>query len=164
MPKDLIANTFEIVEFIIINADKDCPVVGKQPLQQLEPGVHHAQPLVVAGEVFALLADHVAQPLFNARVADIVVIHPALVARVIGGIDIDALDAALVLGQQGFERLQIVAPDDLVPVRVFRAGLAAAKVGVLMLQHPVGHLQMVIDHLIFSDPFKRRHGSRPPFR
>ena len=36
-------------------------------LQQLQPRVHHAQPLVMAGQILALFADDLAQPLFDLR-------------------------------------------------------------------------------------------------
>ena len=50
----------------------------------------------MAGQVLALFADNLTQPLLYFRVVDIIVVDPALVARVVGRIDIDALDATLV--------------------------------------------------------------------
>ena len=63
----------------------------------------------MAAEIFTLFADYIAQPFPNTRIVDIVVIDPALVAGVVGRINIDALDLALVLRQKGFQSLQIVA-------------------------------------------------------
>ena len=81
------------------NADCDAAIFRQQLLQQFQPGVHHAQPLVVAGQVLALLAHNFAQPLFDPGVVHIVVVHPALVAGVIGWIyvptDFDTKEKAL---------------------------------------------------------------------
>ena len=67
----------------------------------------------MAGQVLALFADNLAQPLLDFRVVDIIVVDPALVARVVGRIDIDTFDAPLVPGQQGFQGFQIIAPDKI---------------------------------------------------
>ena len=40
----------------------------------------------MAGQVLALFADYLTQPLLNLRVVDIIVVDPALVARVVGRI------------------------------------------------------------------------------
>ena len=69
----------------------------------------------MAGQVLALFADNLAQPLLDLRVVDVIVIDPALVSGVGGRIDIDALDAPLIPGQQVF---QIVAPDNHVVATV----------------------------------------------
>ncbi len=50
--------------------------------------IHHAQPLVVAGQVLALFADDLAQPLLDLRVIDVIVINPALVSCVVGRINV----------------------------------------------------------------------------
>ena len=44
----------------------------------------------MAGQVFALFADNLAQPLLDLRVIDIIVIDPALVAGVVGRIYVPA--------------------------------------------------------------------------
>ena len=81
------------------NADCDAAVFRQQLLQQFQPGAHHAQPLIVAGQVLALLAHHFAQPLFDLGVIDVVIVHPALVAGIIGWIyvpaDFDTREKAL---------------------------------------------------------------------
>ena len=66
----------------------------------------------MAGQVLALFADNLAQPLLDFWVVDIIVVDPALVARVVGRIDVNALDAPLIPGQQRFQGLQIIAPDN----------------------------------------------------
>ena len=67
-------------------------------MQQLQPGIHHAQPFVMAGQVLALFADNLTQPLFDFRIVDVVVINPALVASVVGRIyvpaDFDTIEKA----------------------------------------------------------------------
>ena len=108
--ENLIAYQTQMVKFSIINADENNTIVRQQLLQQLQPRVHHAQPFVMAGQVLALFADNLAQPLFDFRVIDIVVVDPALVAGVVGRIDIDALDAPLIPGQQRFQGFQIIGP------------------------------------------------------
>lgn len=51
------------------------------------------------GKILALFANHFAQPLFNFGVVDVVVVNPALVAGVVGGIyvpaDFDTKEKAL---------------------------------------------------------------------
>ena len=114
------------------------------------------------GKVLALFANHFTQPLFYLGVIDVIVVHPAFVASVVRRIDIDALHLALVLGQQGFQRLQIVAVDNHVFAAVVLGVLSGFIIAVLALQHPIRHLLVVIDHLIFSNPFKCWHGDYPP--
>ena len=44
----------------------------------------------MAGQVLALFADNLTQPLFDFRIVDVVVINPALVASVVGRIYVPA--------------------------------------------------------------------------
>ena len=150
--------------FNLINADKNNTIVRQQLLQQLQPRVHHAQPLVVAGQVLALFACNLAQPLFDFRIVDVIVIDPALVAGVVGRIDVNALDAPLIPGQQCFQGFQIVAPDDHVFAAIIFVVLPVFIKAVLALQHPKRHVLMVIDHLALSNPFKCWHGYPPVLR
>ena len=59
-------------------------------------------------------------PLPHQGAVHVVVVEPVLVAGVIWGVDVDALDLASVAGQQGLERVQVVAVDDQVVVGVRR--------------------------------------------
>ena len=97
--ENFITNQLEIGILRIINADENNTIIRQQLLQQLQPRVHHAQPLVVAGQVFALFANHLAQPLLDIRVIDIIVVDPTLVAGVVGRIyvptDFDTIKKAL---------------------------------------------------------------------
>ena len=131
-------------------------------MKQFQPGVHHAQPLIVAGQVFALFAYHFAQPLLDFRVVHIVVIHPTFVAGVIGRINVNALHPALIPGQQGLQCVQIVPVDDHILTAVVLGVLAILVKAVLAFQHPEGHLLMMVDDLLFSNPFQCRHGSFLP--
>ena len=123
----------------------------------------------MAGQILALSADHFAQPLFDFGVVYIVVVHPALVAGVVGRIDVDALHPALIPGQQGFEGFQIVPVDNHVLAAVTPQGgfscafgaihlllsvLAALVKAVLPVKHPEGDFLTVVDDLLFSNPFQ----------
>ena len=62
----------------------------------------------MAAKVFGLFADDVAQPFANPRVIDVVVVDPALVARVVGRVDVDALHLTAIARQEGFEGFEVV--------------------------------------------------------
>src|SRR5947209_1689838 len=89
--------------FIVTDADKDRSVVPQQLLEQLQPRVHHAAPLVVAAVILALLPDDLADPLLELRLRQVVVVDPALVAGVVRRVDVDALDPAGVRRQKRLE-------------------------------------------------------------
>ena len=99
----------------------------------------------MAGQVLSLFADNLAQPLLDLRIIDIIIVDPALVAGVVGRIDIDALHAPLIPGQQGFQGFKVVTPDNHVVAAVVRACLSVFIKAVLALQHPKRHFLMVID-------------------
>ena len=84
LPENLIHNQAKVCYFDIINADENNAIIR----QQLQARIHHAQPLVVAGQVLALFADDLAQPLLDLRVIDVIVINPALVSCVVGRINV----------------------------------------------------------------------------
>ena len=67
--------------------------------------------------------------------------------------DIDTLHPSLVFRQQCFQRIQIIAVDN----HVFAVILSFGSKGIFLFQRAERHVQMVIDHLIFSDPVKCRH-------
>ena len=81
--ENFITNQFEIRVFRIINTDENNAILRKQFLQQLEPRIHHAKPLVVAAQILALCADNLPQPCLDMRIVDIVVVHPFFVSRVV---------------------------------------------------------------------------------
>jgi len=75
------------------------------------------------------------------------------VAGVVGWVDVNALHLIAVIGQQGFERVQIVALDE----QVAGAGLADRAVAVAV-DEAVGDVLIVIDDGFFADPVERGHG------
>ena len=125
-----------MVDFVVVNGDENRAVVAEQFLEQLQARIHHAAPFVVAAGVLALLAHDVANPFLELRLREIVVVNPALVAGVVGRVNVDALDLARVRRQQTFQRNQIIALNDEIPVqrRFFGGG-----------KFPV-HLQRVMRH------------------
>lgn len=64
----------------------------------------------------------------------------------------------LILLEQRLERVQIVAVDNHVAVIV----IAFGGKGILLLQRAERHIQMMIDHLVFSNPAQRGHKGRFP--
>ena len=70
----------------------------------------------MTGEVFALFADYLSEPLTDAGIIHVVVVDPPLIAGVVGRIDVDKPDAAFILRQQGFQRFQVVAVNDHIAV------------------------------------------------
>ena len=85
------------------------------------------------GEVLPFLAYHFAQPLFDFGVVDVVVVNPALVAGIVGRINVDALDFSFVLGQQRFESLQIIPVNNHVFAAIVLSMAAGLIVAVLAL-------------------------------
>ena len=47
------------------HADKDHAIVSQQLLQRHQPGIHHAEPLIVTGQVLALFAHYFSQPFLD---------------------------------------------------------------------------------------------------
>jgi hypothetical protein len=91
-------------------------------MQQFQPRIHHAQPLVVPRQILAFLAHDLTQPTLHLWVVYGVVVDPAFVARVVGRINVDAFHPALELGQQALQGFEVVAVDDPVVSRVGFAG------------------------------------------
>lgn len=109
--------------------------------------------------ILGLLADDGAEPALDLRGVDLVVVHPALVAGVIGRVDVDALHLPCVFGEQGLEGVEVVALDDEVP------GVPAVGERRIRLQQAEGHLLVMADDRVLSDPVERGHVSgdaRPP--
>ena len=112
----------------------------------------------MAGQILALFAHHFSQPFLDVGGADIIVVAPALVAGVVGRVDIDALHLALILRQQGFQCFKIIAVDDHVLTVVVLGVLPLLIKTVLPLQHPEGNFLMMVHDFIFTDPFQGWHG------
>lgn len=56
----------------------------------------------MAGQVLALAADYLTEPLPYTGIIDVIVVNPALVACVVWRIYVDTADLALILRQKGF--------------------------------------------------------------
>ena len=97
---------------------KNRPIIRQQFPQELQPGRHHAEPFVMAGQI--ILSDFLAQPFLDHRTIHIVVIHPALIPRVIRRVYVDALHLSGVLRKQCLQRKEVVPFNNQVAVRLFR--------------------------------------------
>ena len=109
----------------------------------------------MTAEVLALLADDLPEPLLDSGVVHVVGVDPPLVASVVRRIDVDAVDPALVLGQQGLQRLEVVPVDDHVPA-VRPAAVQHALLGHA-LEHAIRDVAVVVDHLLLTHPVESRH-------
>ena len=150
----LVAQALQSLLLVVVNGDEDGAVVRQQLAQQDQTGIHHAQPLVVPGEVLAGFAHHFAQPLQQARVVHVVVVHPLLFTRIVGWVDVDALDASFVFGQKGFQCFQVITVDYLIAIVGFGVLLTVWRETILVLQHLEGHFLMVINYFFFSYPLE----------
>ena len=115
LAEDFVHQRTESMNLVVVDGDEDGPVVPKQLAQELQAGKHHAAPLVVAGQVFPV--HDLAQPIADHRRVDLVVVGPGFVAGVVGRVDVDALDLAVIGRQQRLQRGQVVALDDQVVVQ-----------------------------------------------
>jgi len=120
--------------FVVVDAYENYPVIVQQLTQKFEAGQHHAQPFVVAGEVFAV--NRYAEPFLHHRRIDFVVVSPAFAAGVVGRVNVDALHPAGVGGQQRLQRLEVVAVDDEIVVQPHLVREAPV---------PLGHQFVILD-------------------
>ena len=97
----------------------------------------------MTGQVLALTADYLTEPLSNTGIIDIIVIHPALITGIIRRIDIDALNPALILRQKCLECFQIIAVNDHIITAIIRTLLAVRTKTVLTLQHTIWHIKVI---------------------
>ena len=141
LAEHLVQEQAQPMDFVVVDGDEDRAVVAQQFAQQLQPRQHHAAPLVVAGEVVRV--HHLAQPLAGHWRVHVVVVPPALAADVVRRVDVDALHAPVVGGQQRFQGQQVVAVHDEV---VVQARFAAQPNAGHRLQRVVRHRQMVVLH------------------
>jgi hypothetical protein len=108
----------------------------------------------VAVQRLAFLANHLAQPLADLRTVDVVVVDPTLVASVVGWVDVDALHLAGIAGQQGLERMQVVALYDEVAAATVTAGELGHR-----LQKAEGDFLVMLDDGFLADPVQSGHGA-----
>ena len=145
------------MKLVVVDGDEDRAVVTQKLAQQLQAGEHHAAPLVVAGEVLAV--HDLAQPVLHHGGVDVVVVGPALVAGVVGRVDVDALDLAVIRRQQRLQGGQVVALDDQV---VVQARLPAQPPGPDRLHLVERNRQMVVLHEHPSLELQPRHVRHSP--
>ena len=88
----------------------------------------------MSSKVFAI--HDLSEPVLHHGGIDVVVIDPLFVARVVGRIDIDALDLPGVNGQKGLEGFEVVAVNDEV---IVQADLVRERFVL------AGHQLMVLD-------------------
>jgi len=79
----------------------------KLPQQGKGRWVHHAQPLVVPGEVFRFPADHLAKPRPHLGAVDCIVVSPVLISGVVRRSHVDALHLPGVVGQKRLQRRRL---------------------------------------------------------
>lgn len=108
-------------------------------------------------EILTFGTNDLSNPLLDSRVIDVVVVNPLFLARVVRRIDVDAVDLALILGEERLQSFEIVSVDDHVSA-VGTIAVENALVGDA-LEYAIGHLVIVVDDLVFSHPIKRRHNS-----
>ena len=80
-------------------------------MQQLQTWVHHAEPLIVARQVFEFLPNDTPKPSPDFRAIHVIVVNPAFIAGVVRRIDIDHFDFAQVRLLQELENFQVVTLD-----------------------------------------------------
>ena len=77
----------------------------------------------MAFQVFAVNFGVGFEPLFHKGAVDFVVVYPVFVAGVVWRVDVDAVYAACVARDEGFEGVEVVAVDDAVVVGGMLGGI-----------------------------------------
>ncbi len=152
LSENLIHQQAQRRHLVVVDGNEDGAVLAQELLQQNEARIHHRQPAVVPVQRLAFLADHLAQPLADLRAVDVVVVNPALVAGVVGRVDVDALHLSGIAGQQGLERMQVVALHDQVAAVSVAAGQLRHR-----LQQAERYIFVVFDDGFFADPVQCGH-------
>ena len=101
---------------------------------------------VVDGPVFA-------EPFLHERTVYVVVIDPGLIARVVGWIDVDALDPVRVAREQRFEGVQVIAMNDKSVIGARRI----ARATCVRFKRLIGNGEMVGVDVLFPFEFKGGH-------
>lgn len=106
----------------------------------------------MAGEVFGFFADDLSEPFFDLGGFDVVVVDPAFVSGVVRRVDVDAFDAPGILGEEGFEGVEVIALDDEV------SGIwVATGEFFIRLEEAEGDIFVMVDDGVFSDPVEGGH-------
>ena len=94
----------------------------------------------MAAEIFTLLAYSIANPFEDARILHVIVIDPSLISGVIRRVDIDTINAPLILRKQRLQSDKIVAVYYLVATFGSRLFPTLRIKTILMLQNMKRHL------------------------
>lgn len=125
-------------------------------MEETEARVHHAEPLIVSGEICSEGPNGFPQPFLDGWAVDVVVVDPVFVAGIVGRIDEDAFDSAGVVGEECFEREEVIAFNEEVASTegfVLNPEGSTAVVGECMYWHFI----VMVDDSFFADPIERWH-------
>ena len=118
LPKHIVAKQLEVSLLVIVNRDKDNPILRQQFTSQLQAGRHKHQPgrvcaTATRGEVkdalCLILVDTQLPGQFLCCEAKLVVIDETIRAGIVGRVDIDAFHPSGIRLQQVFERIEIIS-------------------------------------------------------
>ena len=134
--EDLVAELRRFAMLVVVDRDDDHAVVGQQVPRELQPRVHHAEPVGVEATVRLGVRDEpVARPrrlwperreVLRRRLGEVVVVDE-VVARVVRRVDVDELDLAEVRLLEQLQRVEVVALDEEVLRGVEVDGLLADR-------------------------------------
>ena len=134
----------QVMNLMIVNVNKDHTIFPQEIPGEVEAGVHHAEPVrvkmaalpgVLSEQIILVeiaLIVHLVDPLEIGLFSfgEVVGIDKGIVAGIVRRVDVDALDLAGVVRQQGLERQQVVALDKQVPAAGFADAIRAVKLMV----------------------------------
>ena len=119
LSEHIICYFHQVIHFIVINTDKDNPIVRQQISCQHQPGINHAAPVgmkpsigvgILEQTVFVLVVHSHLLVFFFLRAHEIIGIDK-IVAGVVRRVDIDHFDLAEIAFLQELEDFQIIALD-----------------------------------------------------
>ena len=157
LAEDLVHRRPQVMELVVVDGDEDRPVLRQQLPEKLQPRPHHAQPFVVPLQILPVHLPVALQPLPHQRAVHLVVVGPALIAGVVGRVDIDAFHPPRVARYQRLQRLQIVAVDNQIAVRALRLHRPLR----IRDQRAVGHGQVVRIDMLLALEIQNRHDGPP---
>lgn len=109
------------------------------------------------GQIFTFSTNNFSEPFLYAWVIYIVIVDPFLITCVIRWVYIDTVYFPLILWQQGFQSKKVIPVDYHISTSCIFGNLLSVPEAESMFQHAVRDFLMMIDHLVFPYPIKRRH-------
>ena len=109
--------------FILINTDKDHPILGEETLRHLETRIDHIQPVCmeapVAVQILFEIIDHISVLIIGnirrneipARHRKVIIVHKGIIPSIVGWIDIDHLHLAEVRLLQQLQHIEVIPLD-----------------------------------------------------